>query len=86
MIMGYLFMTYVAVVSCWPVSLILLLALAAILLHSDRKILRVSIIVIVAFLAFAAWQYGTAVHSTSSLLSGGLAWLSGQIPALSESQ
>lgn len=41
MIMGYLFMTYVAVVSCWPVSLILLLTLAAILLHSERKILRV---------------------------------------------
>lgn len=86
MIMGYLFMTYVAVVSCWPVSLILLLALAAILLHSDRKILRVSIIVIVAFLAFAAWQYGTAAHTTSSFLSGGFAWLSGQIPAWSESR
>lgn len=85
MIMGYLFMTYVAVVSCWPVSLILLLALASILLHSDRKILCVSIIVIVAFLAFAAWQYGTAAHSTSSFLSGGLTWLSGQIPAWSES-
>lgn len=86
MIMGYLYMTYVAVVSCWPVSLILLLTLAAILLHSDRQILRVSIIVIVAFLTFAAWQYGTAVHSTSSFLSGGFAWLSGQIPALSKSQ
>ena len=86
MIMGYLFMTYVAVVSCWPVSLILLLTLAAILLHSDRKILRVIIIVSVAFLAFAAWQYGTAVHSTSSFLSGGFAWLSGQIPAWSESR
>lgn len=86
MIMGYLYMTYVAVVSCWPVSLILLLVLAAILLNSDRQILRVSIIVIVAFLAFAAWQYGTAAHSTSSFLSGGLAWLSGQIPAWSESR
>ncbi|MEB6354979.1 hypothetical protein MXL87_08295 [Klebsiella variicola] len=79
MIMGYLFMTYVAVVACWPVSLILLLALAAILLHVDRRILRVSIIALVGFLAFAIWQFGTRTHDTSTLLSDGVAWLSEQI-------
>ncbi|HBV2136959.1 TPA: hypothetical protein MDR45_001103 [Klebsiella variicola] len=79
MIMGYLFMTYVAVVSCWPVSLILLLAIAAILLHVDRRILRVSIIAFVGFLAFAIWQFGTRAHDTSTLLSDGVAWLSEQI-------
>ncbi|HBS5981352.1 TPA: hypothetical protein MAL29_004844 [Klebsiella variicola] len=79
MIMGYLFMTYVAVVSCWPVSLILLLAIAAILLHVDRRILRVSIIALVGFLAFAIWQFGTRAHDTSTLLSDGVAWLYEQI-------
>ncbi len=62
MIIGYLFMTYVAVISCWPVSLILLLAVAAILLHLDRRILRVSIIAFVGFLAFC----GLAVRNESA--------------------
>lgn len=86
MIIGYLFMTYVAVISCWPVSLILLLAVAAILLHLDRRILRVSIIAFVGFLAFSAWQFGTRVHNTPTFLSDGVAWLYGVIPAGSERQ
>jgi hypothetical protein len=40
MITDYLFMSYVAVASCWPVTLILLSVAIILLLHAERKVLR----------------------------------------------
>ncbi len=74
MITDYLFMSYVAVVSCWPITLILLLLAIMLLLHAERKVLIVVIIVFMGGLAFAAWQLGQ--QYIPSMLSGGTAWLS----------
>ncbi|WBW60264.1 hypothetical protein [Klebsiella electrica] len=79
MITDYLFMSYVAVASCWPVTLILLSVAIILLLHAERKVLRVTIVALVGFLAFAAWQFGTAMHKPPLMLAGGTAWLSEQI-------
>ncbi|EEG0918922.1 hypothetical protein ACEZNE_005461 [Klebsiella pneumoniae] len=82
--MDYLLMSYIAVVSCWPVTLILLLVASVVLLHADRRVLRVAIIVLVGFLAFAAWEFGKTIHNPPSLLAGKTAWLSELIPVRSE--
>ncbi len=37
MIMDYLFMSYIALASCRPVTLILLLVAAVVLLHAERR-------------------------------------------------
>lgn len=71
MIMDYLFMSYIALASCWPVTLILLLVAAVVLLHAERRVLNVSIVILVGFLVFAAWQFGATMRSPSSLLVGG---------------
>lgn len=42
-----------------------------VLLHAERRVLNVSIIVLVGFLVFAAWQFGATMRSPSSLLVGG---------------
>ena len=42
MIMDYLLMSYVALASCWPVTLILLSVAVAVLLHAERRVLNVS--------------------------------------------
>ncbi len=55
--MDYLLMSYIALASCWPVTLILLSVAAVVLLHAERRVLNVSIIVLVGFLVFAAWQF-----------------------------
>ncbi|EPY4663971.1 TPA: hypothetical protein ACHB2C_005715 [Klebsiella variicola subsp. variicola] len=71
MIMDYLFMSYIALASCWPVTLILLSVAAVVLLHAERRVLNVSIVVLVCFLVFAAWQFGATMRSPSLLLVGG---------------
>lgn len=71
MIMDYLLMSYIALVSCWPVTLILLWGAVVVLLHAERRVLNVSIVVLVSFLVFAAWQFGATMRGASSLLMGG---------------
>ncbi|CAM7824210.1 MULTISPECIES: hypothetical protein [Klebsiella] len=71
MILDYLLMSYIALASCWPVTLILLLVAVIVLLHADRQVLNVSIIVLIGFLVFAAWQFGATMRSPSSLLVRG---------------
>ncbi|HIH4625216.1 Uncharacterised protein [Klebsiella variicola] len=64
--MDYLLMSYIALASCWPVTLILLSVAAVVLLHAERRVLNVSIIVLVGFLVFAAWQFmHTLLHIQS---------------------
>ncbi|WP_368763462.1 hypothetical protein [Klebsiella variicola] len=70
MIMNYLLMSYIALVSCWPVTLILLSVAVVVLLHAERRVLNVSIVVLVGFLVYAAWQFGETMRSPSSLLVG----------------
>ena len=50
MIMDYLLMSYIALASCWPVTLILLSVAVVVLLHAERRVLNVSIVVLVGFL------------------------------------
>lgn len=69
--MGYLLMSYIALASCWPVMLILPSIAIVVLLHAERRVLNVSIVVRVGFLVFAAWQFGATMSSPSSLLAGG---------------
>ena len=71
MIMDFLMMSYIALASCWPATLILLSIAVAVLLHAERRMLNVSIVVLVGFLVFAAWQFGATMRSPSSLLVGG---------------
>lgn len=71
MMMDYLLMSYIALASCWPVSLILLSVAVIVLLHVDRRILRVALFFFAGFLAFAAWQFGATMRSPFSLLVGG---------------
>ena len=71
MILDYLLMSYIALASCWPVTLILLLVAVIVLMHADRQVLNVSIIVLIGFLVFAAWQFGATMRSPSSFLAGG---------------
>lgn len=54
MIMDYLLISYIALASCWPVTLILLSVAVVVLLHAERRVLNVSIVVLVGFLVFAA--------------------------------
>ena len=70
MIMDYLFMSYNALASCWPATLILLLVAAVVLLHAERRVLNVSVVILVGFLVFAAWQFGATMRSPSSSLVG----------------
>lgn len=71
MIMDYLLMSYIALASCWPVTLILLSVAVVVLLHAERRVLNVSIVVLAGFLVFAAWQFGATMRSPFSLLVGG---------------
>lgn len=71
MITNYLLMSYIALASCWPVSLILLSIAIIVLLHAERRVLNVSIVVLVAFLVLAAWQFGATMRGPSSLLANG---------------
>ncbi len=71
MIMDYLLMSYIALASCWPVTLILLSVAVVVLLHAERRVLNVSIVVLVGFLVFAARQFGATMRSPFSLLVGG---------------
>ncbi len=71
MIMDYLLMSYIALASCWPVTLILLSVAVVVLLHAERRVLNVSIVVLVGFLVFAVWQFGATMRSPFSLLVGG---------------
>ncbi|WP_434666522.1 hypothetical protein ACMYSO_18110 [Klebsiella sp. B345] len=68
MITDYLLMSYIALASCWPVTLILLLVAVVVLLHAERRVLNVSVVVLVGFLVFAAWQFGATMRSPSLLL------------------
>lgn len=70
MITGYLLMSYIALASCWPVTLILLLVAIVVLLHAERRVLNVSVVALVGFLVFVAWQFGATMRSPSSLLVG----------------
>ncbi|MBL2515257.1 hypothetical protein ELK10_29640 [Klebsiella pneumoniae] len=69
--MDYLLMSYIALASCWPVTLILLSVAVVVLLHAERRVLNVSIVVLSGFLGFAAWQLGATMRSPVSLLGGG---------------
>lgn len=69
--MDYLLMSYIALVSCWPVLLILLSVAVVVVLHADRRVLRVTLVAFVGALAFAAWQFGVTIHRPPSLLVGG---------------
>jgi len=69
--MDYLLMSYIALASCWPVTLILLSVAVVVLLHAERRVLNVSIAVLVGFLVFAVWQFGATMRSPSSFLVGG---------------
>lgn len=64
-------MSYIALASCWPVTLILLSVAVVVLLHAERRVLNVSIVVLAGFLVFAAWQFGATMRSPFSLLVGG---------------
>ncbi|EMD1841775.1 hypothetical protein VQV38_001765 [Raoultella planticola] len=57
----------------WLLGFLLVLQSVAVvvLLHAERRVLNVSIIVLVGFLVFAAWQFGATMRSPSSLLVGG---------------
>lgn len=59
MITDYLLMSYIALASCWPVTLILLSVTIVVFLHADRWVLNLSIVVLVGFLVFSAWQFST---------------------------
>lgn len=69
--MGCLLMFYIALTSCWPVTLIMLSVAVVVLLHAERRVLNVSIVAQVGFLVFAAWQFGATMRSPSSLLEDG---------------
>ena len=71
MIMDYVLMSYIALASCWPVTLILLSVAIVVLLNAERRVLNVSIVALVGFLVFAAWQFGATMRSPSSFLAGG---------------
>lgn len=71
MIVDYLLMSYIALASCWPVTLILISVAVIVLLHAERRVLNMSVVVLVGFLVFAAWQFGATMRGASSLLMGG---------------
>ncbi|VED50467.1 Uncharacterised protein [Raoultella terrigena] len=71
MITNYLLMLYISLASCWPVSLILLSVAVVVLLHAERRVLNVSIVVLVGFLVLAAWQFGATMRGPSSLQANG---------------
>lgn len=58
MIMDYLLMSYIALASCWPVTLILLSVAVVVLLHAERRVLNVSIVVLVGFLVLLPGSSG----------------------------
>lgn len=71
MISAYLLMLCVSLVSCWPLTLILLSVATVVLLHTESWVMKVAVVAFAGFLAFAALQFGTIVHSYTSFRTAG---------------
>lgn len=69
MIMDYLLMSYIALASCWPVTLILLSVAVVVLLHAERRVLNVSIVVWLVFW-FCCGSSGRQCVAFSLLVGG----------------